>query len=153
MVLTCYYVAGERLFRVLVGSLSYAEGPVKKLKVIPSMRCDEHCGECCGLIPVTETEFRRVERYIAEHNIVPVEYPDGTCPLYQHGTCSIYPVRPLVCQLYGHSADPRMTCPRGYNVNLPERDVVRMVSANGRTTRVLHELLPQWNAKTLLARG
>jgi Fe-S-cluster containining protein len=122
---------------------------MRKLKVIPSMHCDEHCGECCGLVPVTETEFRRVERFIKERGIVPIEHADGTCPLYQNGTCTVYPVRPLVCQLYGHSADPLMTCPRGYNVNLPDRDVARMLHANGKTTRVLHELLPQWTAKTL----
>jgi len=122
---------------------------MRKLKVIPSMQCDDHCGECCGLVPVTQTEFRRVERFVAENNIVPVEHDDGTCPLYQSGTCTVYPARPLICQLFGHSADPLMTCPRGYNVNLPERDVVRMLSGNGRTTRVLHELLPQWRAKRL----
>jgi Fe-S-cluster containining protein len=122
---------------------------VKKLKVIPPMKCDEHCGECCGLVPVTETELRRVERYIREHGIVPAEHADGTCPLYQEGTCTVYSVRPLVCQLFGHSADPLMTCPRGYNVNLPERDVVRMLAANGKPTHVLHELLPQWKARAL----
>jgi Fe-S-cluster containining protein len=113
------------------------------------MQCDEHCGECCGLVPVTETEFRRVERFVKERSIVPIEHADGTCPLYQNGTCTVYPVRPLVCQLFGHSANPLMTCPRGYNVNLPERDVLRMIHANGKTTRVLHELLPHWTAKTL----
>ena len=117
------------------------------------MQCDEHCGECCGLVPVTETEFRRVERFVKERGIVPIEHADGTCPLYQNGSCTVHSVRPLVCQLFGHSADPRMTCPRGYNVNLPERDVGRMIHANGKTTHVLHELLPQWTAKTLTSKA
>jgi Fe-S-cluster containining protein len=122
---------------------------MKKLRVIPSMRCDEHCGECCGIVPVTETEFRRVERFVAENKIVPVEHADGTCPLYQNGQCTVYPVRPLVCKLFGHAPDPLMTCPRGYNVNMPERDVVRMLRANGPKAHVLHELLPQWVARTV----
>lgn len=122
---------------------------MRKLKVIPPMKCDDNCGECCGLIPVTETEFRQVERFIADNGIVPVEHADGTCPLYQKGTCAVYPVRPLICRLYGHAASPLMTCPRGYNVNVPEREIVRMLAANGKTTRVLHELLPQWTAKAL----
>jgi Fe-S-cluster containining protein len=126
---------------------------MKKLKVIPSMTCDDDCGECCGLVPVTETEFRRVERFVAENDIVPMEYEDGTCPLYQKGKCTVYSVRPLICQLFGHSADPLMQCPRGYNVNLPERDVVRMLSGNGRTSRVLHELLPHWAAKKLTGKA
>jgi Fe-S-cluster containining protein len=122
---------------------------VKKLKVIPPMKCDEHCGECCGIVPVNETEFRRIERFVREQGIVPMSHADGTCPLYQNGTCTVHPVRPLVCQLFGHSADPLMTCPRGYNVNLPEREVVRMIRGNGRTTHVLHELIPEWKAKAL----
>lgn len=108
------------------------------------MQCDTGCGECCGVVPATETEFRAVERFIAEQGITPAAHTDGTCPFYQNGGCRIYPVRPLVCRLFGHAADPLMTCPRGYNVNVPERDVVRMLRANGKTTHVLHELAPNW---------
>jgi hypothetical protein len=60
---------------------------VKKLKVLPAMRCDAGCGECCGVIPVTETEYRRVERFAREHGIVPVDHGASgdklTCPFYQ----------------------------------------------------------------------
>jgi Fe-S-cluster containining protein len=117
---------------------------VKKLKVIPSMHCDAGCGECCGIVPATETEFRAVERFIADRDIEPAAHTDGTCPFYQNEGCAIYPVRPLLCRLYGHSVDPMMTCPRGYNVNIEERDVARMMRANGKHTHVLHELAPNW---------
>lgn len=117
---------------------------MRKLKVLPSMQCDDGCGACCGIIPVTETEFQRVSRYIKEHNITPVEYRDGACPLYQGGKCSIYPARPLICKLFGHSADPLMQCVKGYNVNIPEREVVRMALGNGMATRTLHGLLPDF---------
>jgi Fe-S-cluster containining protein len=117
---------------------------VKKLKVIPSMHCDAGCGECCGVVPATEKEFRDIQRFIDEHAIVPAASLDGTCPFYQNGGCAIYPVRPLICSLFGHSADPLMTCPRGYNVNVPELDVVLKLRANGPTTHVLHELAPNW---------
>jgi uncharacterized protein len=119
---------------------------VKRLKVIPSMRCDAGCGDCCGVVPATETEFRAVQQFIAEHGIVPAASLDGTCPLYQNGTCTVYAVRPLICRLFGHAADPMMTCSRGYNVNVPEREVVERLRANGRTTRLLHELAPNWEA-------
>ena len=118
---------------------------MKKLKVMPPMRCDTGCGECCGVIPVTETEFRSVQRFIAEHDITPAASTDGTCPFYQQGSCAVHPVRPIICRLFGHSADPLMTCTRGYNVNVPEREVVRALRANGRNTHVLHELAPNWN--------
>jgi hypothetical protein len=34
---------------------------MKKLKVLPSMQCDTGCGECCGIVPVTVTEFATIE--------------------------------------------------------------------------------------------
>jgi Fe-S-cluster containining protein len=95
-------------------------------------------------VPATETEFRAIERFIDAHGIVAASHTDGTCPFYQNGGCAIHPVRPLVCRLFGHSADALMTCPRGYNVNMPERDVVRMIRANGKTMHVLHELAPNY---------
>jgi Fe-S-cluster containining protein len=108
------------------------------------MHCDTGCGECCGVVPATETEFRAIQRFIADNGIEPAAHTDGTCPFYQNAGCAIYPVRPLLCRLYGHSADALMTCPRGYNVNMAERDVVRMMRGNGKNTHVLHELAPNW---------
>jgi Fe-S-cluster containining protein len=115
---------------------------MRKLKVLPPMRCDEGCGACCGVAPVTETEFRRIERYVKDHGITPIRHDDDDeqCPLYQDGKCTVYPVRPLICRIFGHTE--RLTCERGYNVDVPQREIDRMVGANGRPTRVLHELVP-----------
>ena len=117
---------------------------MKKLKVIPSMRCDAGCGECCGVVPATEAEFRRIQQFIDEQGVTPAPSLDGTCPFYQNGGCAVYAVRPLICSLYGHSADPLMTCPRGYNVNVAEGAIVQRLRANGPTTHFLHELAPNW---------
>ncbi len=111
---------------------------------MPSMQCDTGCGDCCGVVPATETEFRAVQRFAEEHGITPAAHTDGTCPFYQNGGCTVYPARPLICRLFGHSVDPLMTCTRGYNVNVAEREVVRALRANGKTTHVLHELAPNW---------
>ena len=120
---------------------------MRKLKVLPPMQCDEGCGDCCGMVPVTETEFQRVARYVREHGIVPVEHTGrdgteeiGTCPVFIGGKCSVYKVRPLICQVFGHVE--RLPCSRGYNVNVPQREVDRMLASNGEPTRLLHELIP-----------
>ena len=115
---------------------------MKKLKVLPPMQCDSGCGECCGPVPVTETEFQRIRRYIADHNVVPVEQ-GVTCPLFLGGSCAVYEVRPLPCRIFGHF--DKMTCPHGYNANVDEREILRMVRANGKPTRWLHELFEGWS--------
>ncbi len=105
------------------------------------MQCDDGCGECCGIVPVTHTEFNRIERYAKENGIVPQKHEDyGTCPMYQNGKCTVYPVRPLICRVFGHAED--LPCPRGYNTNVPQEEVNRMILANGTSTRVIHEILP-----------
>lgn len=115
---------------------------MRKLKVLPPMRCDEGCGACCGIAPTTETEFRRIERYVKEQGITPIHHSDDEeqCPLYQDGKCTVYAVRPLICRIFGHS--DRLQCERGYNVDVAQREIDRMVGANGRPTRLLHELVP-----------
>jgi len=114
---------------------------MKKLKVLPSMQCDEGCGDCCGIVPVTETEYRRIERYVKEHGIQPVEHAEAyQCPVYIDGKCAVYPVRPLICQVFGHAED--LPCSRGYNANVPQQEVDRMIRNNGKSTRLLHELIP-----------
>ena len=46
----------------------------------------------------------------------------------------------MICQVFGHAED--LECSRGYNVNVPQRQADRMLSANGKVTHILHELIP-----------
>lgn len=109
---------------------------------LPVMRCDSGCGECCGVAPATETEFRKVEEYVRQNGVEALDQ-GVTCPFYQGGKCAVYPVRPLACRLFGHSEG--MVCPRGHNVNVPERKVRRHIMTRGLPTRTLHEMLgPDW---------
>lgn len=105
------------------------------------MRCDPDCGDCCTIAPATETEFQALRRYVADHGIVPVEQ-GARCPLYVGGQCAAHPVRPLICRLYGHSK--RLKCSRGYAANIREADIDRSTRENGRPTRLVHELLPDY---------
>jgi Fe-S-cluster containining protein len=123
---------------------------MRKLPVFPSMRCDTGCGECCGLVPATHEEFSRIKTFIKIKGVIPKEQ-GITCPFYQEGTCKVYPVRPLICQVFGHVDDPRATCPRGYNVNIPKPSVDRMFRRNGEAKRFLHEFLPDFSQDKLEA--
>jgi uncharacterized protein len=119
-----------------------------KLAMLPPMACEPSCGECCGIVPVTETEFQRIARYVKEKGIVPVDQ-GPTCPLFQNGGCAVYAVRPLICHVFGHVE--RMPCPRGHNVNIEKRQVDRLIAGNGEPTRLLHELVPHYNPAAAVA--
>jgi Fe-S-cluster containining protein len=83
-----------------------------------------------------------VERYIGAQGIAPVAQESVLgCPFLQADkTCGIYPMRPLICRVFGHAEDAE--CPRGRNVNVPQREIKRMLVANGKPTRCLHEFVP-----------
>jgi hypothetical protein len=112
----------------------------RSLNVFPPMQCDDGCGDCCGVVPVTKTQLERVRRYVKEHGIVPRAQGE-TCPLYLGGRCSVYPVRPPVCVAYGHSA--RLPCSRGYNTNVPEAVVQRFLGLPEPLTHFLYEVLDE----------
>jgi Fe-S-cluster containining protein len=96
------------------------------------MRCDPGCGECCGPVMCNVTEIRQIMVYIAEHQITPIRQ-GITCPFCQQGLCAIYPVRPYICRIFGHS--PRLVCKRGYNVNLPQRKLQKLDLRYARTAK------------------
>lgn len=118
---------------------------MRRLKVLPAMQCDVGCGECCGVVPVTQEEYRKILHVAKSKGIVPI-HQGVTCPFYQKGTCSVYDARPLSCRMFGHVE--AMTCPRGYNTNIPEADVRRMIMANGEPKRVLHDVLIDYGLAT-----
>lgn len=111
---------------------------MKKLKVLPPMGCEPHCGECCTIVPATETEFQRVRRYAEEHEVTP-RAQGLTCPFYQGGGCAVHEVRPNICRVFGYL--PQLVCGRGHNVTGVEDQAERMIRATGAPSRFLHELL------------
>lgn len=106
---------------------------------LPVMKCDEGCGDCCGPVPVTHSEYDRVIEYAQKHSITPMKQ-GITCPFYQEGKCKVYEVRPLICVVFGHSE--RLVCSKGYNKNIPERKIRRAIMKNGECVKHLHDVLP-----------
>ena len=80
--------------------------------------CSQCKHECCGLVPISKDRERRIQAYIAE---IPQFTRDRLArqkrrPLdcgfidTETGVCSIYPIRPQLCRLYGST--PGMQCPK-----------------------------------------
>lgn len=111
---------------------------------LPVMRCDDHCGECCGIVPCKDHDFKAVVEYAREHGVEP-QRQGVTCPWYQQGRCQVYPVRPYVCRLFGHVE--RLVCCKGYNANIAPGLEKRLNKQYGKTTKTLHEVFPDWGVE------
>lgn len=109
-----------------------------KFPTLPVMKCDTDCGGCCGVVLCKEGEFQKVTEYAAEKGLTPIKQ-GLTCPWYQEGTCAVYPVRPGICRLFGHTEG--LECKRGYNVNVSGQLLRNAQKAIGNATRCLHEVL------------
>jgi hypothetical protein len=93
---------------------------VKKLKrlyaSIPDVGCKGLCQECCGPMGCSTIERDQIEAFTGK------EFPiveSGPCPFLKEGRCSIYPVRPTVCRLWGSVED--MSCPYGCKPRMTAR--------------------------------
>lgn len=82
------------------------------------------CGECCSnILPITEAEIRRIKKYIKAHNIkeskhifvAPFvgEVVDNVCPFRnnENKKCTIYPVRPWICEKFYCNQSPMHLVP------------------------------------------
>ncbi len=80
---------------------------------LPTILCKKQCQASCGVIVMTRVEWLRLQRYMGYR---PKDKCTLVCPLLRRGCCSVYPVRPLICRLWGVSE--LMPCPWGC---IPER--------------------------------
>ncbi len=107
------------------------------LPMLPPIPCDPGCGECCGVVPVSPTEWLAVAVYARQHGVTPRDQ-GLTCPFFQDGGCAVHPVRPTLCRAFGHVAG--MTCPKGHQRNVPELPVLGAILSEPRT-RLLHSFV------------
>ena len=87
-------------------------------ELIPDLMCAKGCYACCknfGVPSRTEVEDKRIKEFLQQHSRPLGEAQGKTCPYLDEdlseGGCSIYPVRPLICRLYGTS--PNYLCKMG----------------------------------------
>lgn len=85
---------------------------------IPVHKNCTNCGKCCGIIPATSEEVEAIRSYIAENDIKPVRSYTSTCPFRDEAQkkCLIYPVRPLICRLFGVAK--KAECPNGNSADI-----------------------------------
>jgi len=85
--------------------------------LLPSGRDCGICGECCkkaSMLKVRPLEMENIKRYVqsgpliekfrdfANNSVVKIWNITGHCPFQEGALCSIYPVRPYYCRIYGH---------------------------------------------------
>ena len=75
---------------------------------LPGLACKGLCQDSCGPIGLTELEAKRIEK---KFHRLPVLSADLRCSLLVDGRCQVYPLRPLICRLYGLAE--HMRCPHG----------------------------------------
>lgn len=98
--------------------------------ILQPLPCSSCHSECCGTVPLSEADVRRIRLHLAGQPAAEVERVKAqqrgplTCPFVDtdHWRCFVYEARPAVCRLFG--AVPEMPCP--YAV-APPRDRLAMI--------------------------
>jgi Fe-S-cluster containining protein len=77
-------------------------------ELIPNVMCPPGCTECCsnfGVPSRTRVEDERIRGFLREQGRELGQAEGLRCPYVTEAGCSIYPVRPLTCRMYGSSVN------------------------------------------------
>ena len=89
---------------------------------VPGFECIKGCSDCCGPVEWPPIEGYNIMLYLRKNDIEPrtetIKGISVLCP-YWEGKCIIYPVRSLICRLYGVADQYFLKCP---HIN-PEREL------------------------------
>ena len=86
---------------------------LKKLyKKIPEFSCVEGCNDCCGVVPVSPHEAKKLK---ITTNMTPVKLGTCDCIYSTSDGCTAYDNRPFMCRLFGAVED--LPCPHGKKPN------------------------------------
>jgi Fe-S-cluster containining protein len=84
-------------------------------KMLPEIKCKQICANACGPITMSYGEAERIQEETGE----PLKKcgQDLQCAyLVDDKNCSIHPIRPILCRLWGLVDTEEMTCPHGCEV-------------------------------------
>lgn len=82
--------------------------------LVPDVACTPGCIECCrnfGVPSRTKVEDQRLKAFLRASGRELGEARGNTCPYVSEKGCTVYPVRPLICRLFGTS--PNYMCHMG----------------------------------------
>lgn len=77
---------------------------------IPNIDCKEGCSDCCGPALQFPIENQNIKRYLFNRNQLAKVHKTIDCPYLKDNKCTIYPVRPIICRLFGVVLHLRLTC-------------------------------------------
>ena len=98
---------------------------------IPTHKNCKNCGACCGIIPVRESEYKEVKKYLKKFPFIRKlaserqETDAIVCPFRNNekSRCDIYRVRPMACRLMGVVG--AMQCKHGNSAGLDGRGYLK----------------------------
>jgi hypothetical protein len=78
---------------------------------IPTFTCVPGCTDCCGPVPASEWELKRLPRLDPATRAACYTADGLSCPHQGPLGCMVYEERPLVCRLFG--TVEKLPCPHG----------------------------------------
>lgn len=93
-----------------------------------------NCGGCCGVIPATQAEINSIRKYLEDKPEIKVKanknrhkFLDCSFRDDEAKKCLIYPVRPVICRLFGVTSG--MKCPQGNSAEIDGMKFIQDKSA------------------------
>ena len=88
-----------------------AKGKLQQIYAqVPDAGCKGLCTHECTMIGMSKGEWDEIVKKTGKK---PALRHDGSCIFLIDGKCSIYPIRPLICRLFGAVDSDKLRCPHG----------------------------------------
>ena len=102
-------------------------GSLNVYYIPPHTRCT-NCGACCGHIPITPGDYKRIHLFLKDNEYArevmqrPHNPPECIFHDNELKRCAIYAVRPMICRLFGVAKG--LDCPRGNSAEIDGHELL-----------------------------